>query len=360
MAKILFSLLIFAMICPSSVKAKTKYTAIDAEYETPTHLSPGDNIAFALFLVKKKNKKVLISDKKYDLLKVVTDGCEFQNGILIVNNNEKTIHHHTVTVLFMLAEDTSVNKKIVFKLDYCTTQHCYDCQGATGTAGLQGKDRGTPLIGCEGTNGNDGQPALNGANCTGGHVFLQLVYDSSLKTSMLHIAVKCEGSAAMQYYLVNPNGGKLLVSGRGGQGGQGGPGGNGGDGKDAQLQAGLLKVDRDGCQGGNGGNGGNGGDGGNSGTLVIRFDPSAEAYSSCIIADVSGGPGGPGGQGGIGGQGGQGLTTTGVTKYDLAIGEEWKLKPGFRGENGHTGQPGKAGVEGLVRKEYGTVTIPWW
>ena len=349
-----------ALIFPSAIEAKTTYTAIDAEYETPTHLSPGDNIAFALFLIKKNNKKVLIADKKYDLLKVVTDGCTFLNGMLVVNNNEKTIHRHAVTVAFMLAEDTSVSKKLVFKLDYCTTQYSYDCQGATGTAGLLGKDRSTPLIGCNGTNGNDGQPALNGGNCPGAHVYLQLAYDSSLKTSMLHVAVKCEGSASIQYYLVNPNGGKLVVSARGGPGGQGGAGGNGGDGKDAELQAGLLKVDRDGCNGGTGGNGGNGGDGGNGGNVVIITDPSAETWVGCVNAEVLGGVAGFGGSGGAGGKGGQGLTTTGVQKYDLAMGEEWKLTPGTFGENGHAGQPGKAGVEGLVRKEYGTVTIPWW
>jgi len=128
------------------------------------------------------------------------------------------------------------------------------------------------------------------------------------------------------YFLIDPDGGELIIDVSGGPGGAGESGHDGDDGDDGEEdEDGDVGWGEDGDDGGNGGDGGDGGDGG-SATVVL--DPSVEPHGHLVSVRNAGGASGAGGTGGDGGWGGSG-TPDGSTGSD-----------GYAGRDGRPGRPG--------------------
>ena len=297
-----------------------------------TGKSPGDHVKFGVrtiynnkqfaeqwFPTKKKNSNDFnlafegghISKSKGDL-KIDTDPTHFVN--------------HRVRLIARLARDTAITDTLQFLLDY-TAQYQCRIQSATGGHNLG--------------------------------VAADAYYDSLLHATLLKIEVIDSAGKKTYRYLVNTNGGSLLVSSRGADGMDGRNGFDGTAGSSGS--AGLVSVDvqtttaADGTtqtttttttgRGGDGGNGGNGEDGeqgGNGydgGNIVVHYTKAAAPFLKKITALSQPGAAGSGGRGGTGGSGGSG----GSGNPSGLDGNR-----GLDGRNGFDGTAGKAGQVSFV------------
>ena len=206
----------------------------------------------------------------------------------------------------------------------------------SGPGAAPGQDGGT---GGDGQNGADGERGGDGHNL---ELEVALVQVGAAQQPMLQVMVHDASTGGKTPYFIDPVGGTLHLSVRGGNGGAGGAGGVGGDGG----AAGAGTTDGNGGNGGKGGDGGMGGDGGNGGQVRVRIDKSARPYQSFLVVDASGGMGGPAAPGGQGGGGGAGRTYS---------------NPGNRGANGAPGAgDGRLGTPGsAVQWQYVRVKPLW-
>jgi hypothetical protein len=293
------------------------------------------------------------------------NGGRWDRGRFIIDSDFLHIENHQPSLVIQSLRSPDLADTFKVLLDY---RHTYDLSfsGSSGHLGFSGSDgsSGTP-----GYHGMDGQPGQNGGFGEDGpdiDVFADLYRDSLLNCDLLYVYARNQWSGEEYRYLINPDGGKLLVNsfgGSGGNGGTGGRGGNGGDGRDGEkwtethMEKQIVKkpvvkksirkekqkktdaegkeyevevdvevsetvyVDEetwvpvtiekqgpgeDGGDGGWGGPGGLGGEGGYGGTINLYFTSDAMPYRDLIVARSSGGSGGIHGSGGSGGNGGRG------------------------------------------------------
>jgi len=160
----------------------------------------------------------------------------------------------------------------------------YQGYGQDGQAGRSGRD---------GAHGSDGGPGSTARVFVYAHQDLVQV---KVEASVLRDG---KWKARTRRFLVDPQGGSLIVDVRGGDGGEGEDGQDGGDGG---MGGEGDPPGRHGA-GGHGGHGGDGGDGGPGGTVEFFIDPGALEVLELFEARYGGGAGGLGGNGGSGGGG---------------------------------------------------------
>jgi len=237
---------------------------------------------------------------------------------------------------------------------------------ADGSWGTSGRHGGSGAPGCNGGDGGFGQDGGSGNNAPDIGVWTDLYYDSILNCNLIYVYTLNFWNDAENFYLLNPEGGRLTVSaagGNGGSGGDGGFGGNGGNGRDGEIWFETILVEKmekkpqtrvitkkekkqvtdaegnvtevevevettetyyvdvvvheevsirrqepgeNGGNGGFGGGGGFGGDGGDGGNIWFYFTADAAPYENLFTANNQGGSGGFHGNAGIGGNGGNG------------------------------------------------------
>jgi len=156
-------------------------------------------------------------------------------------------------------------------------------RGSDGRDGLSGSDGSSGSTDLEhpssGGNGSDGGDGSNGDDGgTGGHGSDVHIWVALKNDGTPLLQVKVAGAGREQLFLVNPQGGSLLVKSNGGDGGPGGHGGRGGRG--GRGGSGWPSGNS-GMDGGSGRDGGTGW-GGTGGSITVLYDPQAKPYLGAL------------------------------------------------------------------------------
>ncbi len=157
--------------------------------------------------------------------------------------------------------------------------------GMNGASGSMGSmDPNNPSAGGNGGNGTDGSNGEDGG--PGGNappVQVRVAFRAG-DHPLLQVSVTAAGHQKL--YLVDPQGGSLMVSADGGAGGSGGRGGRGGQGGSGGMGT------PSGSSGSNGSDGRSGSDGppGKGGSITVRYDPQAKPFLAVIRLSNRGGP----------------------------------------------------------------------
>jgi len=327
-------------------------------------------------------------------------GGTWEKGKFRIDPDFLHIKNHQSSLVVQSLRNPDLADTFNILLDY---RHAYNLS-FSGSAGMTGFSGSNGMSASDGNHGYDGQPGQNGGFGEDGptiDVFTDLYRDSLLNCDLLYVYAQNQWNSEEFRYLINPDGGKLLVNsqgGSGGQGGQGGQGGRGGDGldgekwtethmekhvekkpvikktthkekqkkTDAEGKEYEVEVDvevsetvyvdeetwipvtvekqgpgEDGGDGGWGGPGGLGGEGGYGGIINLYFTPDAMPYQDMIVARSIGGSGGmhgSGGSGGMRGQGGYGSPS---------------------GSSGSSGQTGPSAIGWADKGRDGKVIVRW-
>ena len=223
---------------------------------------------------------------------ITADGGKFENGLLTINDDLKTIKNRKVILKASVKSDPSVTSEFEIPILFDGNLHA-NYNGYCGSRGKSGRDGGamkSPGDGEKGNDGDDGMDGLDGGDGSEIDVFVKAIKDGALNKDLLYVRVKSLTSGNESMYIVDPSKAKITISSNGGCGGTGGTGGHGGPGGGS--------GDNNRGNGGNGGKGGAGGNGGNGGIVKIYTDPSAKNYSAAILVTNYGGNGGSYGNGG--------------------------------------------------------------
>jgi hypothetical protein len=339
----------------SSLQDK-KITSIALSAGEKPVLAPGGEISIGMTATLEDGKEMktqgLLEGKvKWGNYIVTVTGGTFYEGTIRINSDPRKIQGYKVSVKCALFKDSTQFKTMDWTLDFVANYTAnfdgaagengkWADKGATGRAGSN-DSQGRGGDGEKGGRGQDGEHGGNGRNGQSVDVYVT-AFKTENGTTLLKVYCKSKSLDQEDFFIVNPNGGTVTISARGGQGGQGGHGGDGGGGgsggngheRGGNTSEGSYGVGGTGGDGGDGGNGGNGGDGGDGGNITIYLDPSAAAYAGIFKYDTSGGERGLWGSNGSGqGPGGGGdADTHGQTGRS---GHDGKM-----GEMGRSGQPG--------------------
>ncbi|MBU1719606.1 MAG: hypothetical protein KKA07_11105, partial [Bacteroidetes bacterium] len=273
---ILLLVLLVAAVVPDAIsqnylkKKKNDIVKIELYTEYTGGIYPGALIPVKANVTSKKGKKTIGYDN-WSKFQITVYGGSFRDGYVQISSNAKETRAwgHIVNVVVKDAKDTSVKANIVLRLNY-KQNLVLTSKGEQGVAGENAKDRGTVLIGRDGTEGREG--GIGGDGFPGPDIQTWVKYENEalLGYGLLNILVENKTTGQAREYLLNPSGGNLRINSKGGDGGTGGAGGSGSAGKDASEE-----KDKPGGDGGNGGNGGNGGTGGAGGNIVVVLDSTA-------------------------------------------------------------------------------------
>lgn len=340
--------------------------------------TPGAKINFGLH-VRYDNGSVLTHRTLSSMRKILpfydvrVKGGAYKDGGFTISRNVFDNEDHSPGFLVELIKDTLVYDIFDIELDYID-QFNFNGLGSSGFLGFSGSNGFSGSTGQHGGHGQDGQHGDHGSYGHDIDVFTDIYYDSIVGKDLIKVFVDDLNDNIQQYFLINPQGGSIVIDARGGDGGSGGSGGwggNGGKGYKGEyyyeyVQDIIVKKDTsgkeikeivtrtierqhpggDGGNGGWGGYGGIGGNGGDGGYIVIYHTPAMRKYLNLIRTFAQGGSGGSGGSGGFGGSGGDG-----------GDGNP-KGRSGARGADGGSGPTGYSGSRGQV--EYKEVdSIPW-
>ncbi|HKV38050.1 MAG TPA: hypothetical protein VJX67_02465 [Blastocatellia bacterium] len=157
--------------------------------------------------------------------------------------------------------------------------------GRDGLSGSMGSmDPDHPVAGGDGsngTNGDDGKDGESGGNAPPVQIRVALRSGSH---PLLQVSVTAAGH--QQFYLVDPQGGSLMVRADGGAGGSGGMGGRGGRGGSGGMGSPSGRNGLDGTSGLRGRDGWPG----KGGSITVTYDPSAKPFLGAIRLSSLRGP----------------------------------------------------------------------
>ncbi len=310
---------------------------------------------------------------------VRVEGGVFDRGEIIVSTDPRIAKDFlkiSVTPFFYPELKQEIELPISYK-----TKFIVNCKGQNGLGGFNGLS-GEELHGLDttknwksydghqGQNGTDGETGADGCIAD---VFVKAKMVSEKRMISVLVINHCNNIHSV--FLIDPDGGSLLVDVSGGNGGDGGNGGNGEKGTDGAGASYVepmpypqhiefyqqnvlfngpyapnidLRVDStknpsgNGGNGGFGGNGGNAGRGGNGGVAIIHLDSSAVEWKNKIVVNNSGGKSGNKGAGGYAGRGGRGA-------YGMLSKQSGEA--GFVGADGKNNEVGKLGTSTIFRTE---------
>ncbi len=139
-----------------------------------------------------------------------------------------------------------------------------------------------PSAGGDGGRGGDGGDGSNGGDGGDGPDVLVFV---TLQPGTQMLQVRVEAQKTLRYFLVDPNGGSLLIRSDGGSGGSGGRGGSGGSGGSGGMgsPSGFSGTS------GNAGHDGSSGSSGRVGRITVLVDPSARPFLQTLRFSNQGG-----------------------------------------------------------------------
>jgi hypothetical protein len=200
-----------------------------------------------------------------------------------------------VTITVPSHPDLKAELDIPLRYDYAFSANFNGADGSNGGDGLNGTDGSSgsdgssdatnPSPGGSGGNGGPGGSGWNGGN--GGDA-PDVQVQATLRGGahpLLQFKVSATGRKD-KFYLVDPQGGTLLISAEGGAGGKGGKGGKGGRGGSGGSG---IPPGSDGLAGTDGTDGIDGSPG-SPGKITVTYDPSVRPYLALIHTSNGGGP----------------------------------------------------------------------
>lgn len=338
----------FIPISFSSVFEENKvfYDTISLNYETGVDIFPsaayktypGSTIDIGMNILynngEKKTYKNINKIKNFDdYYDILLRASSYKKSEFKINTDPLDLPEHKSGIMIRSKLDFNINDVFEVDVDY-RNNYKYYANGNGGLTGFTGSSGGT---GSTGSTGGTGQNGEHGDYGDSGHdldIYLDAYTDTILNKTMLKVFIGDVNTNKTKRFLIDPDGGNLYVSARGGSGGDGGNGGNGGiggNGHDGEFYTEIIKEivitkdtagreikteiqrtithQREGGSGGNGGDGGyggHGGHGGNGGYVIVYYTDTAQSYLKLLNINVAGGNGGNGGIGGVGGNGGNG------------------------------------------------------
>ena len=315
-------------------------------YQPNAVLSPGGQLRIGVVATNKRGKVKRTrgyadgKQKWSNYAVTVYGGRMVGEGLVLIESDPAQIQGHQVQIHVQSRKDPKLLSHISLPLTYQAAQAA-DFSGEQGSDTKSRGGRVVPLriFGSGVASGKEGYAGEPGQHADSIHVYVKAEEDSLLAFPVLKVEVRSSEGDRVERYLINPDGGSLLILADGGIGGTGGEGGPGTDGRDG------IEKNRDGSDGTDGGHGGDGGRGGDGGHITFHIDPTAEALMTAIDYSNQGGLGGRGGAGGEGGAGG-----IGGDGYDNGISGQW-------GDPGLEGQPGADGPEPLFITQQ--VVLDW-
>jgi hypothetical protein len=163
----------------------------------------------------------------FDPYEVTVEGGQKINSRIYLHDSPDAFYQHQVKIKAWSRMNPSLVDSIFFLLDYRGESRLV-VSGFDGFSGFAG------IFGSSGSGGSDGEPGNHGQHGSDGargpdlEVWVDLYYDTIISVNLLKIWVDNPGTGKSQFFLVNPDGGRLLVYSKGGDGGDGGSGGSGG------------------------------------------------------------------------------------------------------------------------------------
>lgn len=197
--------------------------------------------------------------------------------------------------------------KIPVRYDYPFEAHLDGDDGRSGTDGINGTngtsgssgsvgscDENNKSAGGNGEKGGDGSDGTNGDDGGNGSDASPVKVMITLRAGA-HPLLQAVVSAPNQkdrHFLVDPQGGSLLITANGGTGGRGGRGGKGGSGGSGGLGGFGCPSGSNGQNGSNGRDGmdGRNGSSGTGGSITIIYDPAVKPFLQTIKTVNDGGP----------------------------------------------------------------------
>jgi hypothetical protein len=344
----LIIILCFFWISEGISQKKKDIKTIEIKTEDFQNLSPGNQITIGAKTIthggKEKSTKTVFDGKLgWNKLNVTVTGGSFSNGIITVEQDLLKVRDHLVMVVVSDAKTKKVSVTKTFKIDFKAPQVCM-INGKVGNEGKEGADGANGKKTDDG-NGLAGEEGLLGEWGGSGQSSIINIKGVAVGTdTLLKIQVEDLIDKTKKRFMVNVNGGSIVIDASGGAGGRGGKGGDGGDGKDqgeGQSSPGT---------GGDAGNGGTGGNGGSGGALLVYYDLIAAKHMDKIEFKVNGGAAGQGGKRGKRGQGGKDPNDDRSTAGKVLFGSG--KSRGEKGSYGEDGQPGEDGEVSLFEEEF--------
>lgn len=157
--------------------------------------------------------------------------------------------------------------------------------GIDGSSGMPGStDPDNPSPGGNGSDGTDGTDGRDGGDGSDGPPVQIMANLKPGNHPLLQVVVTVQNK--QKFFMVDPQGGSLIVSTEGGSGGSGGKGGRGGRGGSGGIGSPSGSSGRDGSNGRDGSSGSSG----RGGSIQVTYDPTASPYLSTIHLSNDGGP----------------------------------------------------------------------
>jgi hypothetical protein len=158
--------------------------------------------------------------------------------------------------------------------------------GTDGSSGSPGStDPDNPSPGGSGSSGGNGSDGTDGGAGGDGPAVEVRVTLRAGSHPLLQAGVSAAGHKE-RFYLVDPQGGTLMVKSDGGDGGPGGKGGRGGRGGSGGIGTPNGSNGSDGSSGRDG----NDGQAGRGGSITVTYDPSAKPFLNALHLSNAGGP----------------------------------------------------------------------
>lgn len=281
---------------------KTPIASMKVNLPKGPEIGPGEKLPLVVVVTEPDGKvlqtegvgggKVMWKDLKITATVVTAN----QKGVVSLPRDPRIsdgkVPHVTITV--PSHPDIRADLDIPVRYDENYTANFSGSVGSSGMNGMDGTDGAggsmgsmdpnNPSPGGNGGNGTDGSNGQDGGN--GGNappVQVRVAFRSGTHP-LLQVGVSAAGHQKL--YLVDPQGGSLMVRADGGAGGSGGRGGRGGRGGSGGMGS------PSGSSGSSGSDGRNGFDGspGEGGSITVTYDSEAKPYLAAIHLSNPGGP----------------------------------------------------------------------
>jgi antitoxin component YwqK of YwqJK toxin-antitoxin module len=343
MKKITLLFCIVLLSLQNSALSAKEFASLEIKTEEAPNITLGQTIRIGIVALTDKGKEFktpgfltpgILKMVEWTQFKIEVEGGTFSDGAITISSNLSEIKNYQVKIKASSIDNPEIKNELILTLNFRGTTLA-SFEGTEGREGREGKSgpKGPNAVTSSDAAGNGGMGGSGGQGGNGGpgqniEVYVKMQNDEILKKEMVYVFVKSNSTNRQALFLVDPDGGKIIVSANGGDGGYGGPGGMGGQGGDDTYR-------QSSGNGGQGGSGGSGGDGSNGGSITVYMDPSAEKLNPDVLKFTN-----EGGEAGGSGNGGQG----GYKGY-------YESSAGQNGTEGTQGQAGTKGPEIKIVKQ---------
>lgn len=283
--------------------AKTPVTSMEASLPKNPGIAPGEKSPLVVTFITQDGKTLVTAGKGKgkvmwkDLTVTPSVVSVNKKGVLSLPRDPRISDGKTGHVVVTVPSQPTLRSEldIPLRYDYAFVSNFSGSSGTGGSDGSSGVDgmSGTmgsmdpdnPSAGGDGSNGTNGTDGGDGGDGGDGPPVQVRVTLRSGSHPLLQVGVSTAGHKE-RFYLVDFQGGSLMVNSAGGSGGSGGKGGRGGRGGAGGIGS------PNGSDGSDGSSGRDGSDGspGRGGSITVTYDPQAKPFLAAIRIPEQGGP----------------------------------------------------------------------